>query len=162
MQRFSSALTAQLGLPADSLIPAYEDVLQQAALEQRLPANLDPLKADLSASAQRRRLVQLLEQGLGTTVGVVLPLEPAKPTTKKPHTGWLTSAWPLRREHLYLLEGDSPLGLRLPLDTLPWVSPEDKVTDFDVDPFAPQAPLEDTPANKSPAAATVTPDSSRS
>ncbi len=159
VQRFSSALTAQLGLPADSLIPAYEDVLQQAALEQRLPANLDPLKADLSASAQRRRLVQLLEQGLGTTVGVVLPLKPAKSTAKKPHTGWLTSHWPLRREHLYLLEGDSPLGLRLPLDTLPWVSPEDKVTDFDVDPFAPQAPLEDTPSNKSPAAATARPDS---
>jgi uncharacterized protein (DUF2126 family) len=60
-------------------------------------------------------------------------------------TTWRTSPWPIRREHLYLIEGDSPLGLRLPLATLPWVLPEARDQEFDVDPFAPRGAL---PAEK--------------
>ena len=33
------------------------------------------------------------------------------------------------------------MGLRLPLATLPWVLPEERDPDFDVDPFAPRAAL---------------------
>jgi uncharacterized protein (DUF2126 family) len=32
---------------------------------------------------------------------------------------WLSGHWPVRREHLYLIPGDSPMGLRLPLSALP-------------------------------------------
>ncbi|MBH1957209.1 MAG: transglutaminase family protein [Burkholderiales bacterium] len=142
-ERFAAELVKSLGLPAFSQIPAYEDVVQQAHLEQGLPVNLDPLQVDLKASEQRRRLARLLEGGLGQVVGYVLPL---KPKDLDPNialgTAWRTSPWPLKRGHLYLTEGDSPMGLRLPLSALPWVLPEEKEPDFDVDPFAPQTALD--------------------
>jgi uncharacterized protein (DUF2126 family)/transglutaminase-like putative cysteine protease len=140
--RFIAELVRTLGLPAGSPIAAYEDVLQQAQREQALPRNLDPLAADLAAPEERRRLARLLERGLGQVAGYVLPLKAAEhDPTFMLGTSWRTSPWPIRREHLYLLEGDSPMGLRLPLATLPWVMPEQRDTDFDVDPFAPHDPL---------------------
>ncbi|WP_036167795.1 DUF2126 domain-containing protein [Massilia sp. 9096] len=142
--RFAAELTATLGLGAHSAIPAYEDVPVQARHEQALPPNLDPLRADLKAPEERRRLARLLERGLGQVAGWVLPLQPVQDGpagTGSQNSGWQTSAWPLRREHLYLIEGDSPIGLRLPLGSLPWVQPEQRDGAFDVDPFAPRGPL---------------------
>ena len=49
--------------------------------------------------------------------------------------------WFLRDERLYLVPGDSPMGLRLPLDSLPWSAPDDRLTIDELDPFAPRAPL---------------------
>ena len=57
---------------------------------------------------------------------------------------WLSSRWPLRREHLYLVPGDSPLGLRLPLSSLPWVAPADQDQPHPPDPFDARAPLDET------------------
>jgi uncharacterized protein (DUF2126 family)/transglutaminase-like putative cysteine protease len=140
--RFTVNLLNALGLPPDSQIAAYEDVLVQADLERRLPPNLDPLKADLKAPAERRRLARLLERGLGEVAGYVLPLKAkAFDAGSDLGTTWLTSEWPLKREHLYLIEGDSPMGLRLPLASLPWVQPEEIPPTFEVDPFAPRDAL---------------------
>ncbi|USX27570.1 transglutaminase family protein [Oxalobacteraceae bacterium OTU3CINTB1] len=147
-KRFTEALVSTLGLPSNSPIPAYEDVLVQARREENLPVNLDPLKADLKSSEERRRLARLLENGLGAVAGYVLPLKPEELTDDAKArlsialpTTWRTSAWPLKREHLYLIEGESPLGLRLPLNALPWVQPEDEEPEFDRDPFEPRGPL---------------------
>jgi len=141
-ERFTSELVKSLGLPAGSAIAAYEDVLQQSLREQALPRNIDPLQADLKASEERRRLARLLERGLGQVAGYVLPLQAREydPSVML-GTSWRTSPWPIRRENLYLLEGDSPIGLRLPLATLPWVLPEERDPEFDVDPFAPKGEL---------------------
>jgi len=140
--RFMEELVRLLNLPAGCAIPAYEDVILQTQREQALPPNLDPTKAELKDPEERRRLARLLSRGLGQVVGYVLPLKPQEfEPGESLSTVWKTSAWPLKREHLYLLEGDSPLGLRLPLHSLPWVMPKDKVTEFDVDPFAPRAAL---------------------
>jgi uncharacterized protein (DUF2126 family)/transglutaminase-like putative cysteine protease len=140
--RFTAELVKGLGLPANSQIAAYEDVVLQAHLEQGLPMNLDPLSADLKSPEQRRRLARLLEQGLEQVIGYVVPLK-AKDFDPRIALGtsWRTSKWPLKRENLYLIEGDSPMGLRLPLNALPWVMPEDEPAEFDVDPFAPRVAL---------------------
>ncbi len=56
---------------------------------------------------------------------------------------WITGPWAFRREKLYLVPGDSPMGLRLPLDELP----EGPPLDLPVDPNAPVAPLVFDPRN---------------
>ncbi len=136
-QRFATRLAARLGLHADYVIPAYEDVWQVSQSEQKLPVNLDPLKLKLDDSLDRKRLSSLLGKGLGEAVGYVLPLKPEAQPGQKAASAWRSSPWPLRREHLYLLGGDSPMGLRLPLDSLPWIAPRD------VDPLHAPDPFQD-------------------
>ena len=144
-RRYVSALAARLGVPPEYAIVAYEDVPKLLAAESALPVNVDPLHADLSKPGERARLAQLLQAGLTRPAGLVLPLRPAPASAD---IAWETSPWPLRRERLYLLPGDSPLGLRLPLGSLPWVRPEDDDREPAVDPFAPRAAL-DTPRGPS-------------
>lgn len=144
--QFAKALVKQLDFPEACLIPAYEDVISLAQLEQRLPENRDPLKVDLSDSEERRRLARLLATDLGDVVGYVMPIKPVevkKKNKQKSDSKWLTSKWPIKREHLYLLSGDSPMGLRLPLSTLPWVLPKEMDPEFPADPFEKAAELDD-------------------
>jgi len=138
--RFLRALAVRLGLPDSAVITAYEDVPKLLRDEAALPVNLDPLSADLSRPTERARLARLLAAGLDRPAGHVLPLKPRPPAGKGPG-GWTTSPWPLRRERLYALPGDLPLGLRLPLDALPWVLPEDEDAEPPRDPFATRDPL---------------------
>jgi uncharacterized protein (DUF2126 family) len=56
----------------------------------------------------------VLQRGLDEITGFVLPLGRDVRRDR-----WQSSEWPLRREALYLIPGDSPLGLRLPLGSLP-------------------------------------------
>lgn len=137
-QAFARHMAHLLGFPKECVIPAYEDVLAISQQEQQLPDNVDPLKADLADGTERKRLANLLSQALGEVVGYVLPLKPEAGVSA---SAWLTSKWPLRREHLYLLSGDSPMGLRLPLAALPWQLPADMDPEFPLDPFADQSAL---------------------
>ncbi len=150
-KKFAEALAARLGLHPGHVIPAFEDVWQTLHQELALPANVDPLKADLKDADERKRLARVLERGLGKAAGYVLPLKPAERPANKTRrktlrindVEWRSSRWPLRREHLYLLAGDSPMGLRLPLATLPWVAPEEREQEFPVDPFEERPGLDD-------------------
>ena len=146
---FSKALVETLELNSACVIPAFEDVMQQILLEQKLPANLDPTKANLKDPLERKRLAALLEKGLGEVVGYVVPLKPVA-KTKSVAAGWRTSKWPLRRERLYLVAGDSPLGLRLPLDSLPWVLPADVEPEFEIDPFESRPAISQSAGLKKP------------
>ena len=138
-ERFASALAQRLGLDASYVITAYEDVPKLLASEAALPTNADPLAADLSKPDERGRLARLLLKGLDRPGGFVLPLRPA--AEEDDGERWRSSPWPNRRERIYLLPGESPLGLRLPLASLPDVLPEDAEQDLPVDPFAPRADL---------------------
>jgi uncharacterized protein (DUF2126 family) len=138
-ERFVAALAERLGLDASYAITAYEDVPKLLASEAALPTNADPLAADLSKPDERGRLARLLLKGLDRPAGFVLPLRPgAEGDDGRP---WRSSPWPIRRERLYLLPGDSPLGLRLPLGSLPDVLPDEAEEDLPVDPFAPRDDL---------------------
>ncbi|MCO1337202.1 transglutaminase family protein, partial [Microbulbifer sp. OS29] len=80
----------------------------------QLPANLDPLKADLSDDLERQRLARLLQRGLNTATGYVLPLGRDDLGER-----WRSCSWEMRRGALVLIPGDAPLGFRLPLNSLP-------------------------------------------
>ncbi|RBP41405.1 uncharacterized protein (DUF2126 family) [Roseimicrobium gellanilyticum] len=110
-------LIDHLGVDGQWLMPAYEDVYYYIWRERRLPVNVDPLNSNLNDKEERERIRRIFEQGLGSIVGYALPLQ-------RNYVGdeleWSSGPWFLRRETLYLTPGDSPMGLRLPLDSLPW------------------------------------------
>ena len=122
--RFISGLTARLGLSSAFILPAYEDVFYYLWRERRLPVNVDPFDARLDDEMERARLLRVFAQKLDAVVGYVLPIKARdKPALAGPV--WTTGPWFLRDERMYLMPGDSPMGLRLPLDSLPWVSKAD-------------------------------------
>ncbi len=137
-KRFMEALAGKLGLDKSFALPAYEDVWHYLMAEQRLPLNIQPLHHDLDSPEARARLAALLVQGLGKEVGFVLPLKAVEKRKDK----WLSSSWPLKREQIFLLPGDSPMGYRLPLAELPWVAPEEREVDYPRDPFDEHSPLD--------------------
>ena len=140
--RFMQALTHQLGLPADTVLPGFEDTWYYLWRERRLPVNVDPFDARLDDEMERNRLRRVFSQGLDAPVGYVLPLQPLETATPD-LTGsrWQTGRWFVRDERMYLMPGDSPMGWRLPLDSLPWAAPTDRWHQIEQDPFAPRAPL---------------------
>ncbi|MFT5025713.1 MAG: hypothetical protein ACI9CV_000463 [Ilumatobacter sp.] len=133
-QRFADGIAAGFGIDTDRVIPAFEDPIDQAWREARLPggdpptADAKPADADqLDEPDARVRLVERLRGPVTDPTGFVIPLHPAPDGS-----GWRTTSWNLRRERMYLIAGDSPLGLRLPLDSLTW-SP--LPTEFERSPF---------------------------
>ncbi|HSO19216.1 MAG TPA: transglutaminase family protein, partial [Desulfosarcina sp.] len=102
--------------------------------EGSLPVNLDPLKADLKDSLERRRIARLLQGDPGKPVGYVLPMTWDFAVEK-----WRSGLWEFKQGNLFLIPGDSPMGLRLPLDALPWVAPEKR------DPMPERSLLEEFP-----------------
>ncbi|MCA0239795.1 MAG: transglutaminase family protein [Proteobacteria bacterium] len=139
-QAFIGALTRRLGIDPGYVQAGYEDTWYYLWRERRLPVNVDPFDSRLDDELERARLRRVFQQGLDATVGYLLPLR----REWEAHTAgprWVSGPWFLRDERLYLLPGDSPMGYRLPLDSLPWASAADRQQLFDQDPFAPQAPL---------------------
>ena len=143
-ERFVRALAVALGLSERYVITAFEDPLNVIRSEANLPVNLDPLSIPMKNSGERSRLAQLLGRGLEQAAGFVLPLKPlASAAASNSDALWHSSPWPLKRERLYLLPGDSPLGYRLPLESLPERLAEDVEAEFDRDPFDARAELLD-------------------
>ncbi|MCX4245356.1 transglutaminase family protein [Paraliomyxa miuraensis] len=111
-ERLARELVDALDL-SDGPQPAYEDPWHYVAQEARVPLDRDPLTLTLEDGAQRARLARVLDQGLRAPSAWVIPLARELDTGR-----WCTQAWSFRREHLFLIPGDSPAGLRLPLDSL--------------------------------------------
>jgi uncharacterized protein (DUF2126 family) len=118
-KRLVEAMAVKLGIAPDFVVAAYEDPWPLLETEGRLPEGVDPLSGDLSDVGERKRLARLMRQGLGAVAGYALPLRAAARSAASNTVAWESSLWPLRRERLYLVPGDSPIGYRLPLDTLP-------------------------------------------
>ncbi|SIS97447.1 DUF2126 domain-containing protein [Neptunomonas antarctica] len=138
-EKFARSLTKRAGLRAKYLVPAYEDTLYYLWREQSLPANVDPRKLDLNDDLERQKLAKVLEQGLGDPIGYCLPIGWNYATDQ-----WRSSPWPLRRDTLELIPGDSPMGFRLPLDSLPKVAEDERDDPQPRDPFEPVEALADS------------------
>jgi len=135
-QRFAATLVKHLGLDSHYAQPAYEDAMAALQQEAELPVNLNPARLDLDDPALRGDLANKLSRGLNTPTGYVLPL-----AWRLGDQRWHSALWTSRRDRLYLTPGDSPMGLRLPLASLPWIAEDEREPWVEVDPFAVQPPL---------------------
>jgi uncharacterized protein (DUF2126 family)/transglutaminase-like putative cysteine protease len=136
--RFAGALAERLQVDPALVLPAVEDIHYYLWREHRLPANVVAEDARLRDPLERARLARVFGQGLASSVGSVLPLRRViDGGTRR----WQAGKWFLRSDHLFLVPGDSPIGLRLPLDSLPWADPDSIETQFAPDPFEPEEKL---------------------
>jgi uncharacterized protein (DUF2126 family)/transglutaminase-like putative cysteine protease len=133
---FLQRVAQRLGLDRRHIFPAYEDLFYYLWRERRLPANVDPFDSLLDDPLERERLVRVFGQGLKQVVGYALPVA-RDPTSER----WRSGQWFLRGALCYLTPGDSPMGYRLPLDSLPWTSANDYPYVFPPDPAQSLPPL---------------------
>ncbi|WP_322088793.1 transglutaminase family protein [Burkholderia sp. BCC1999] len=150
-KRFIDALAARLNLTGEFIRPGYEDVWYYLWRERRLPVNVDPFDSRLDDELERARLRKVFDQQLDSVVGYVLPVKRVDDQPGHDRSGldgprWQTGPWFFRDERMYLVPGDSPMGYRLPLDSLPWASRADHPYLVERDPFAPRAALPEAAA----------------
>jgi uncharacterized protein (DUF2126 family)/transglutaminase-like putative cysteine protease len=62
--------------------------------------------------------------------GYILPLRRRQPSGR---LAWSSQLWSARPERLVLSYGDSPIGYRIPTETMPFVAPDDLVYEYEYD-----------------------------
>ncbi|MDX2302851.1 MAG: transglutaminase family protein [Microscillaceae bacterium] len=135
---FIKELAKYLNLNPNNAQPAYEDIYYFLWEEENLPVNIDPLHINLRDNRERKTLSELLQQGLNNPKGFVLPIQ-----WNYFNHRWLSCAWEFRRKHLFLTPGNSPIGLRLPLESLPYQVESHRYKPVDRSPFEELGELEE-------------------
>jgi len=134
-----SAIARELAIDTDMVLPAYEDPAEWILKEGSLPDNVDPSNSKLKDPEERNRIARVFQRGLTTPTGYILPVQAwnAKASGKR----WVSERWKTRRGKIFLVPGDSPVGYRLPLGTLPYVPPARFPYIHPADPSIPRDPL---------------------
>ena len=131
-KELATRLARVIGVNPKHLIPGYEDVFYYTWKERRLPSNVTPEKSNLKDKQERERIARIFQEQLGEAAGYALPIKRAFYGNQP---GWMSGAWFLRDDDtLWLIPGDSPMGLRLPLDSIPWVAEKDYPWGWQQDP----------------------------
>jgi uncharacterized protein (DUF2126 family) len=139
--RFAEATATKLGLGPDYVLPAFEDPGHWLQREAALPSNVEPGDSKLSDPEERARMARVFDQGLNIPRGFVLPIQRWNAEAGQSSSRWRSERWKLRRGNLFLTPGDSPLGLRLPISSLPYIPPDDYPYTVEQDPMEPRGDL---------------------
>ena len=139
--RFAERLADGLGVDGEYVIPAFEDAAHWVVREASLPVNVDPADSKIDDPEERARMARAFERGLGRPTGFVLPVQRWNAAPDQGH--WLSEKWRLRRGRLFLVPGDSPVGYRLPMKSMPFVPPSSYPYIYPQDPLAPRGDLPD-------------------
>ena len=133
---FLEKLAEKLSIPSSYVIPAFEDTIYYLWQENKIPIEKEILEANTYEATERKRLQNLLDKNLNQELGYVLPLH-FSPRRQR----WISNKWEFKNQRLTLGIGDSPIGLRLPLQSLPSViAPEGEFL-LKPSPYEQKAPL---------------------
>ncbi len=133
-QKFIHQISQRLGVHSRYIVTAFEDNFYYLWQEGTIPENIDPLKSNLKDSIERKTLTKLLDTGLDQPAGFTLPIK-----WNWSEQCWKSGPWDFRRGAMFLIPGNSPMGMRLPLASLPWIAPDKRETQ------EPQSLFEDLP-----------------
>lgn len=142
-------IAERLDIDPDYVVPAYEDPAVWMLKEAELPENVTPQNSELEDAEARHRIARVFDRGLTKPAGYVLPVQRWQSKANGARR-WRSENWKLRREALFLAPGDSPVGYRLPLESLPFVPPAQYPYTNIADPTVPRDPLPDFPAGPRP------------
>jgi uncharacterized protein (DUF2126 family) len=141
--RYTEGLAVRLGITVNHVLPAFEDPAERMLKEGALPHNIDPSDPKIDVPAERARIMREFERHLSAPTGYVLPV---KRWGERAGGSWISEIWQTRRRRLFLVPGDSPVGFRLPLNTLPYIKPIDEPHLVPEDTFAERGALPDPAA----------------
>ncbi|MCA0869427.1 transglutaminase family protein [Seohaeicola saemankumensis] len=139
--QFLQTMAEKLGVESEFVAPAYEDPAEWIVKEGNLPENVTPENSKLKDPEERARIARVFARGLTEPAGHVLPIQ--RWQSKAAGHRWRSEKWKLRRGKVFLVPGDSALGYRLPLGTLPYVPPSQFPYTYVTDPTIPRDPLPD-------------------
>ncbi len=108
---FLKTLTSYLGCSAERVTPVYEDTFYFLWEQGNLPLDVDPSSLDLKEVSVQQKIAEVLNQAPDTPSGFVLPIAYYQ-------NKWISNPWEVRRKKVFLVPGNSPIGLRLPLNSL--------------------------------------------
>jgi uncharacterized protein (DUF2126 family) len=78
-------------------------------------------------------------------VGYIIPVRRRQP---QGHLRWSSQLWFPHPERLILSAGDSPIGYRIPTESMPWVAPDELEYEMEAAPFADRIRLATKPARR--------------
>ena len=136
----AEGIAERLDIGGDYVITAFEDPVHWMGAEAALPPNVDPADSKLDNAEDRHRIARVFDRGLTKPTGHVLPVQRWNAVAGQ---GWYSEKWRLRRDKLFLIPGDSPVGYRLPMASLPYVSPSSYPYIVERDPFDARPDLPD-------------------
>ncbi len=109
-EKLTTGIALRLGVDKDCVLAAYEDPTTWLVKEGNLPENTDPLDPKMEDAEERNRMIRTFARGLTTATGFVLPVQ--RWNARAPsQSRWASERWKLRRGRLFLVPGDSPVGL---------------------------------------------------
>lgn len=135
-QKFMDELVGQLNVDQANVSRLYEDPFYFIWQESKVPINVDPYAVDLKSPLERQKLAEVLAEGLDKPAAFSVPLE-WEPNSDR----WQSCRWEFRTKELFLVPGNSPAGLRLPLGAIAFTPPEDEPIKHETDLFAPVGEL---------------------
>lgn len=131
---FLKTLTSYLGCTEKTVTPVFEDTFYFLWEQGNLPLDVDPSELDLKEVSVKQKIDEVLNKTQGEAEGYVLPLAHYQDE-------WISNQWKVRRKKIFLLPGNSPIGLRLPLNSLLRDPETPSIPIYEPDPFETKKPL---------------------
>jgi len=131
-------------------IPIWEDISLIAREDQAYGfgavdalAFIEALTRRLQVSSENLLPAHNPDSETTEPAGYILPLRRRQPEGQ---LRWSSQLWFPRPERLLLSAGDSPIGFRIPTESMPWVAPDEIEYEFDAAPFEKWVKLPARPA----------------